>query len=249
VDTVHVLVSEGPVAATATAFTPFKRDINSITYPFFWRCFGNGATTAEVYEFVQRELRRTTDIDNGPGTARGDVTDLLMSYVSPTAKGLRMIIDDFDANDTNNTSFFDASTTVAWPNGVERQSSFVAAGTITYNANLVADTGPARMAMYFKNVPNAGESFGEPSAIYVDDADGQDIVESDISTSGGSTSFTFDYDGNSQGGRTPGTNADVVIVAIGTDEAQYVLFEGTITRATGLTFALQASKERVYSNP
>jgi len=249
VDTVHVLVTHAAEAATATAFTPFKRDINSITYPFYWRCFGNGATTAEVYEFEQREMRRATDIDNGPGTSRGDVTDLLMSFVAPTAKGLRMIIDDFDANDTNNTSFFDASSTVAWPDGVERQSSFVAAGTITYNANLVADSGPARMAMFFKNVPNTGESFGEPSAIYVDDADGQDIVEADISTSGGSTSFTFDYDGNTQGGRTPGANADVVIVAIGTDEAQHVLFEGTITRATGLTFALQAAKERVYSNP
>jgi len=56
-------------------------------------------------------------------------------------------------------------------------------------------------------------------------------------------------DGNDQGGRTAGTDADVTIVAIGLDSAQYVLTSGTITRATGQSFSLVAALERNYANP
>ena len=61
-----------------------------------------------------------------------------------------------------------------------------------------------------------------------------------------SIGFDFDYDNNTQGGRTPGTDADVTLVAIGTDGAQYVVAEGTITRASVL--ALTSALERNYSN-
>ena len=61
--------------------------------------------------------------------------------------------------------------------------------------------------------------------------------------------FNFDYDGNVQGGRAAATNADVTIVAIGLNTAQYVVATGTITRATGLSFGLVSALERNYSNP
>lgn len=64
-----------------------------------------------------------------------------------------------------------------------------------------------------------------------------------------SVAFDFDYDGNVQGGRTAGTNAAIVIRAIGLDTAQYAEVTGTITRATGLSFSLVAALERNYSNP
>jgi hypothetical protein len=233
-DVQHALVAESG-SVTATVATHFKRDINSITYPFLWRLFGNDAVASKDYEFVQRELRRTTDIDEGPGGSRGDVTDLLMEFATPTGKGLNMFIDDLNANDTNNVTFEDAG-------GVTRAFSFVSAGTINHNQNLQDDTGPAVVRMFFSTTPSG--SFSEETAILVQDADNADIA---YNVTGASKSFTFDYDNNTQGGRTAGTDADITIVAIGLDKAQYVLFEGIITRATGLTFSLVSALERNYS--
>jgi len=64
-----------------------------------------------------------------------------------------------------------------------------------------------------------------------------------------SVSYDFDYDGNSQGGRTPGTDAAVIVRAIGTDKAQPVEATGTIARTTTNNFTLVAPLERNYSNP
>jgi hypothetical protein len=235
-DTQHALTAEsGSISASVARH--FVRSINSVDYPFRWRTFGNDAEASYVYEFIQRELRRTTDIDEGPLTSRGDVTDLLMEYAAPVGKGLNMFIDDLNANDTNNVTYDDAG-------GVNRAFSFVSAGTITHNNNLQIDTGPAVVRMFFASTPSG--DFGSRNAVLVKDSNNVDIS---YNVTGASKSFTFDYDNNEQGGRTKATNASIVIVAIGTDKAQYVLFEGTITRATGLTFALTSALERNYSNP
>jgi hypothetical protein len=85
-----------------------------------------------------------------------------------------------------------------------------------------------------------------PSAIIVDNNSGTDIASS-IATS--PVNFDFDYDGNTQGGRTAGTDAAIVIRAIGLDTAQFVETSGTITRNTGLSFSLVSALERNYSNP
>jgi hypothetical protein len=63
-----------------------------------------------------------------------------------------------------------------------------------------------------------------------------------------STNFDFDYDGNVQGGRNPGSDAAIVIRAIGTDTAQFVETTGVITRNTGISFSLVAALERNYNN-
>ena len=88
--------------------------------------------------------------------------------------------------------------------------------------------------------------FGTGSAILVDNNSGVDIT----GTIGGvsSVSFDFDYDGNTQGGRTAGTDAEVTVVAIGLDTAQYVSATATIGRATGQNISLVAPLERNYSN-
>ena len=66
---------------------------------------------------------------------------------------------------------------------------------------------------------------------------------------GATAAFDFDYDGNTQGGRSAGTDAAITLKAIGTDTGQYVETEGTITRNVGLSFSLVAALERNYSNP
>lgn len=84
-----------------------------------------------------------------------------------------------------------------------------------------------------------------PDAIIV-----QDNSDANISGSigGASVAFTFDYDGNVQGGRTAGSDAVIVIRAIGLDTAQFVETNGTITRATGLSFSVVGGLERNYAN-
>ena len=64
-----------------------------------------------------------------------------------------------------------------------------------------------------------------------------------------SVSYDYDYDGNNQGGRTPATDANVAVRAIGTDVAQFVETTGTIQRSTTNDFTLVAPLERNFNNP
>lgn len=84
-----------------------------------------------------------------------------------------------------------------------------------------------------------------PDSIIVQDNNDSNIAGS---ISGSTISFTFDYDGNVQGGRTAGTDAVIVIRAIGLGTAQFVETTGTITRATGLSFSVVSGLERNYSS-
>lgn len=88
---------------------------------------------------------------------------------------------------------------------------------------------------------------GSPDAIVVQDNSSNPIQGSTYGA--GSDTFTFDYDGNVQGGRTAGTDAAVLIKAIGFTSAQYVEATGTIARAVGQTFTLVSPLERNYNNP
>jgi hypothetical protein len=231
------LTAEGPVAATATVTRPFKRAIGGVTYGYNWRLLGNNAALSECYEFIQYSLRQTTDIDMGPGTSRGDVTDTLMTYASPTGTALNLYIDDLSSTDRNNATFRDATSE-------DRVFPFLAAGTLNFNTNLVGD-GSAKYWLFFTT--NPGGNFGSNTAVIVDDASAVDIAGN---VSGqASINFTFDYDGNVQGGRTAGTNADVTLVAIGLNTAQYVISTGTITRSTANTITAVSALERNYSNP
>jgi hypothetical protein len=85
-----------------------------------------------------------------------------------------------------------------------------------------------------------------PQGIIVEDNGGTPI-EGTIAAS--STAFDFDYDGNIQGGRASGENADIVIKAIGLEDAVYAEALGIITRATGLSFSVVSPLERNYVNP
>jgi hypothetical protein len=98
--------------------------------------------------------------------------------------------------------------------------------------------------MFFTSIGTS--AYGTSAAILVKDANGQTITGF---ASAASIGWSFDYDGNTQGGRTPQTNADVTVVAIGLQTAQYVRTTSTITRAVNQTISLVAALERNYSNP
>jgi hypothetical protein len=88
--------------------------------------------------------------------------------------------------------------------------------------------------------------FESPGAVIVDDNSSTDI---DGEISAASIGWDFDYTNNSQGGRTPNTDAPVIVVAIAYDGAQYTIANYTITQSTGQNIPLNAVDELNYENP
>jgi hypothetical protein len=224
-----------PYLGMSITYGSVDRVIGGVTYTYDTALInGNNGTKEQIYEFVQRQLRKSTDIDANTSGVIGELADGLLTFVGDTlvtAQGV--YIDAFNPDDTNSITFTDGSgTPVTFP--------FVASGQFNFNAVLQAD-GDAVFRLFF------ADSYGTSSAITVEDNNGNPIA-GDISGNA-SLGFTFDYDGNVQGGRTPATDAPVVAVAIGQDGAQYVRAEGTITRASGQTLAFVAAQERNFINP
>jgi len=200
-----------------------------------------------VYEKIQYLLRQDADIDSGPDFLYvwGVVADELLTFVGSdlytqlTSFG-GVFIDNIDPDDTNNLYFTtDAGTIVYYP--------YVSTGRINFN-NFLQQDSDAYFWMFFTTNP-AG-NYGTKDAVIVRDA--SDSTSNQImGLIGGAAfyAFTFDYDGNGQGGRLSGTDADITIVAIGLNTAQYVSTTGTITRSKGQAFSLVAPLERNYENP
>jgi hypothetical protein len=215
------------------------RGIGGVSYPFRIIIEGNGATAEQIYTKVQYLLRQNTDIDAGAGTVTGKTAAGLLSFTGDTLVTARgVFLSNFSANDTARVDIYDQ-------NNVKRNYPFMAAGVLTFNANLVNDAA-AVYRMFFKTNP-AG-NYGTATALTVKDGS---ITPQDIagSVSGRpSIPFTFEYDSNNQGGRAIGTNAVVVVVASGKSGAKPVVTEYTITRAVGQQIALVAERERSYLN-
>ena len=238
------LAGGSDTGVTWVSFTG-ERQIGTDWYAFGVVVDGNQGTSTEIYEFVQWSLRQTVDIDAGAGTQVGTLAEDLIDFSGAPilttlqqSDGDGVVIEDFDANITNDLQFQDdlyTNTVVTFP--------FVAAGTITFNTNIVNDT-DAKYWMFFKDAN--GNQIDTASAIIVDDNSATDITGN--VTGATSVSFDFDYDGNVQGGRPPGTDAIVVIRVMGLNTTQYVEAEFTISRATGLNFPMTGVLERNYLN-
>jgi len=206
-----------------------------------------GEPRAAVYEKIQYLLRQDSDIDirDEFDYIWGLVADELLEFVGSdlytksTAIG-GVFIDNIDPDDTNNLYFVDDNgTTVFYP--------YVATGTINFNDNLQGDS-DAYYWMFFTTNP-AG-NYGTSDAVIVQDA--SDSTSNQIMglvNGQASVTFTFDYDGNGQGGRVSGTTPDITLVAIGLNSAQYVSTTGQITRSKGQQYSLVAPLERNYENP
>lgn len=105
----------------------------------------NGGTAIEVYEWVQRQLRKTTDIDNDADTAIGrTMGDLLVfegdilvagdqQSVNPDGGGSGVFITNIAAADQNNLRLVDNT-------GTRRQFPETISVTLDFNAALIDDT-------------------------------------------------------------------------------------------------------------
>lgn len=242
-----VLINQTDATPTTyvNVYEGHKRTIGDYTYAFNWKLTASGAGLGDIYQFIQHQLRQSTDIDYGNGTARGDITDLLMSFASPTGTGINTYFDDLDTNDINNVTLQDHS-------GVSRNFPFTAAGSLVFNDNLTTDT-DAKYWLFFSNDDagdNLGRDYGTDNALIVEDSNGIPI-QGNVPQGGGNQSvpFTYDYDGNIQRGVTSAASpAPVTLVAIGLTKGQFVISTGTISRTTGITITATAALERNYLN-
>ena len=199
---------------------------------------GNTATLEQIYTKIQYLLRQPTDI-NASGTAgvkTGKIQNELLRFVGDTLVTSQSVyIDNIQPADSNRIEFYDDSNTL-------RTNPYTAAGTMTFNAPLQGAGSSYRLI--FTTLPGAGNDFGESGAVTVNDASGTPITGT---ISGASISFTFDYDGNVQGGRTAGTDAAVTLIGIRPGSGKYVAASGTLTRSKSIALSLVAETDRVYA--
>lgn len=243
-------ISGTPTATQVTITGTFPAVGSNVSFTL-QRATPVSATAEQIYTKVQYLLRQNSDIDATDQTVTGKIADALVRFVgdtlicgnpaptNPNAGGSGVIIEGFSATDTNRLTFYDNT-------GSARTYPYVASLTINFGANLQADTS-AKYWVYFTTLPGANNDFGESGAIIVDDNAGADMA----GNIGGAPSVTksFNYDGNAQGGRTPGTDAGITVVGIGLDTGQYVRTTATIARSTANSASLVASLERNYQNP
>lgn len=223
---------------------PQSRVISSVAYDFSIIIDADGKTKEQVYEKVQYLLRQQADIDSGAGFKWGQTADELLQFIGDdlytklTVDG-GVYIDNFAVADTNSLFFADDNFT-----GTYRAHAFIATGAISFNDNL-QDDADAKYWMFFTSTPQG--DYGTENAIIVEDATAVQIT-GDINAQA-SVDFTFDYDNNAQGGRTPVTDAAVTVVAIGLSTAQFVRVTSTLARTKTNNISVVAPLERNYSNP
>lgn len=221
-----------------------SREIGGSNYDFKVIIDGNNATLEQIYCKIQYLLRQSGDI-NDSGTAgvkNGEVQDELLTFVGDTLVTSQSVyIDNVNANDTNRVEFVDDT-------GTTRTNPFVAAGTLKFNSFLIG-AGSSYRLMY-KYGPGANADYGETNAVTVlDNLDNP--ITGTISSS--EISFDFDYDGDSAGAASEGgagvsgVDKPVVLVGIRPGYGKFVVAEGTLTRAKGITIALTAEQDRVYA--
>lgn len=245
-DDLNILADDATVSSTApytqitvTYYgTNQMRTIGGGSYPF--RVIINNttanATLEQIYTKIQYLLRQNSDIDAGAGTVIGKTANELCYFVGDTLyTTLGVFIEGVTPNDLNRVVFLDQ-------NGVQRTYPYVAAGSFNFNSFLTSG-GSGYYRVYFTSLPGANNDFGESGAVTVNDSAGNPMAGTITSDT---ISFTFDYDGNNQGGRTPGTNAAITIVAGNKGFAKPVVATGTITRSKGMVFSLVAEQDRAY---
>lgn len=246
-------ISGTPTATQVTVTGTFSNTLGNQSFTLY-PAVEYPATAEQIYTKIQYLLRQNSDIDSTDGSVTGKTADQIMHFVgdtlvcgrspsgvaptNPNGGGSGVIIEGFLAADTNRLTFYDNTATA-------RTYPFVAVLTINFGPNLVDDP-DAVYWVYFTTLPGAGNDFGEAGALLVEDNGGVDMAGP---VTGASIVHTFNYDGNSQGGRTPGEDAAVTIVGLGLATGQYVRATATIERSTTNSASLVAALERNYANP
>lgn len=214
--------------------------------------FTDNTSAIRTFPFVAAgalEFNNNLVSDSGPAkyfmffeyTVRTVVSDLVIGTPSGQAADFTSTGGNLPTLTTNDY-FRLSGASDANNNGIWEVVTFTS--TSEFNAERVDDFVPSAESSFSGTIDQ--NPINSPDAVIVQDNSGSDITGNVNSSS---VPFDFDYDGNSQAGRSPATDAPIVIRAIGLDSAQFVEATGTITRATGLSFTLVSALERNYLNP
>lgn len=212
------------------------------------------ASLKQIYTKVQYLLRQNSNINGlaSAGAVTGKTASILLNFVgsdlkagfyapsNPNGGGTGVTIQGYATADTNSFTSYDNTSTQAVP--VTRDYPYAAAGTISFNAPLVGAGSSYRLM--FTSPPGAGNDYGESGAITVNNAAGSPITGT-ISAS--TIAFDYDYDGNTQGGFTGGTERAVTLVGIKPGSGKFVVATGTLTRSKAISLSLVAEADRVYA--
>lgn len=239
-------ISGTPAAGSVTITGTFPATEGSLSFTLYPAAPLN-ATLQQIYTKVQYQLRQASDIDATGGTVTGKTAGLLLNFVgsslkagffqpsNPNGGGSGVMVEGIRDADLNSIVLFDNAYT-------SREYPYASAGTLSFNSFLTAG-GTGYYRMYFTALPGASDDYGESGAVTVNDKDGVPIAGT---ISGASLSFSFDYSGNVQGGRTGSTNAAVTIVAGNAGSAKPVVATGTISQSKAISFTLTAEQDRGY---
>lgn len=204
-------------------------------------------TLKQVYTFVQAKLRQATSVNDvtGGGSVVGKTASLLLNFTAKLVAGFfiptntetggsGVLIEGLPTTLQNSVELYDNT-------GTLREYPSVSAGNWSFNAPLVG--AGSYYFMYITDSEVGGDDYGTATAIIVDDADGNPIS----GTIGASSiSFSFDYTGNTQGGRSGG-DVPVTLVAGRPGSAKPVVSTGTITDSKSIVLSSVAETDRAYS--
>jgi hypothetical protein len=208
-------------------------------------------TLSQIYQWVQNELRKSTDINVSPGDVTADVigllTDPLVAFVGATLKTLRqsdgdgVFIEGVSPTDLNNVEFVDNS-------NASQKYPFKVGVNLDFNTNILDDPNSKYFLFY---TTNTGGNFGTANTVAVT-KDGGGDVSGDVHTS--AASYTGSMSGSSNGDIDASANTITVtgagwttnqlvgkILAVdGTNSGKYYILSNTATvitiRADGKTF-------------
>ena len=234
--------------------------------------FIDNTGTAKTFEFkVALNLDFNSNVGDDPD-AKYFLFFTTIDDQSPSVKnfgtGQAIIVDDDSDADISGDVHFTQSTGLTGP----AASASPGAATIDASANTLTDTGfspgwatdeLAGKILRVYNGSNAGSYYIESNTLTtvtiettgkIFDADDTGVAWAIIekNTAGGSNpriTKTFNYAANNQGGRTANSNADVTLVALGLDSAQYATQAAEITRTNSVTISISNPLERNYEDP
>jgi hypothetical protein len=201
-------------------------------YNFHVIANANSHTYAEVYSWIQYQLRQATDIDAGAGNRTGQVAASLVFMDGATLKTRYQAavggvhVSNLRAASYNNIA--EADDTAAY-----RTYPYTAALIIEFDSYLQADGANAKFWVF------DAANYGTAGATLINDASAVPMTGTVTGLTSGAITKSYVWTADKA----------VVGVAVGKDGAKIAITTGVIAQSTGNKLVFVAGQERWYLNP